>query len=164
MLPLDDRGVIRSLEQPSFNRPRTIVTYLPGMSAVPRANMLNFRNRSYSITAEVEVPPGGVDGVLLAMGGRFGGFSFFVQKNRLNYAYNWFGLERFAVSSTEAVPAGSVTLRLDFTSTDRTRAQRRCSSTASKSAKGQWAAGSGKFGLSEGLTVWPRSPTPVTEG
>lgn len=164
VLPLDDRGVIRSLEQPAFNRPRTVVTYLPGMSPVPRSNMLNFRNRSYSITAEVEVPPGGADGVLLAMGGRFAGFSFFVQKNRLNYAYNWFGLERYGVSSTEAVPSGAVTLRLDFTNTGPNKG------TAALFINGKQV-GEGPvarlvpvtFGLSEGLTVGRDPSTPVTE-
>ena len=164
VLPLDDRGVIRSLEQPGNNRPRTIVTYLPGMTAVPRANMLNFRNRSYSITADVEIPAGGAEGVLLAMGGRFAGFSFFVQKDRLNYAYNWFGLERFTVSSTEPVPAGTVTLRLDFTSTGPNKG------TAALFINGKQV-GEGPiarlvpitFGLSEGLTVGRDPSTPVTE-
>src|SRR4030095_974986 len=107
VLPLDDRGVIRSIEQPGLNRPRTVVTYYPGMTQVPRSNMLNFRNRSYTVTADVEIPQGGAEGVLLSLGGRFGGFSFFVEKNRLNYAYNWVGLERYSVTSAEGLPAGA---------------------------------------------------------
>jgi arylsulfatase len=116
VLPLDDRGIIRSLERPVLNRPRTVVTYYPETASVPRSNMLNFLDRSYSVTADVEIPAGGAEGVLLALGGRFGGFSLFMQKNRLSYAYNWVGLERYIVTSTEAAPIGSVKLRLEFTS------------------------------------------------
>src|SRR2546428_12657718 len=85
------------------------------MSAVPRTNRLKFGNRPYSKPADVETPPGGAEGALLALGGRFGGFSFFAQRNRLNYVYNWFGLERYTVTSTEALPSGPVKLRVDFT-------------------------------------------------
>jgi arylsulfatase len=164
VLPLDDRGVIRSLEQPGLNRPRTVVTYYPGMASVPRGNMLNFRGRSYSITADVEIPSGGAEGVLFALGGRFGGFSFFVQKNRLNYAYNWVGLERYTVTSTEAVPAGSLKLRVEFTSAGPG------SGTAALFINDK-RVGEGKiarlvpitFGLSEGVTVGRDPSTPVTE-
>ncbi len=164
VLPLDDRGVIRALEQPALNRPRTIVAYYPGMQAVPRSNVLNFRNRSYSITADVEIPQGGAEGVLLSLGGRFGGFSFYVQKNRLSYAYNWVGLERYTVTSTEPIPAGPAKLRLEFTSAGADK------STATLFVNGRQV-GEGKiarlvpitFGLSEGLTVGRDPSTPVTE-
>ena len=53
VLPLDDRGVIRSLEQPALNRPREVVTYYPGMPSVPGSNMLNFRGRSYTIMERI---------------------------------------------------------------------------------------------------------------
>jgi arylsulfatase len=164
VLPLDDRGVIRSLEQPGLYRPRTVVTYYPGMASVPRANMLNFRSRSYSITADVEIPSSGAEGVLLAFGGRFGGFSLFIQKNRLSYVYNWVGLERYTVTSTEAVPAGSAKLRVEFISAGPS------SGTAVLFINDK-RVGEGKiarlvpvtFGLSEGLTVGRDPSTPVTE-
>ena len=164
VLPLDDRGVIRSLEQPAINRPGTIVTYYPGMPAVPRANMLNFRNRTYTITADVEIPQSGAEGVLLALGGRFGGFSFFMQKNRLNYAYNWVGLERYTVTSAETVSSGTAKLRVEFTSDGPG------SGTATLFINDK-RVGEGKvarlvpitFGLSEGLTIGRDPSTPVTE-
>ncbi|HSB12475.1 MAG TPA: arylsulfatase [Blastocatellia bacterium] len=163
VLPLDDRGVIRALEQPGLNRPATVVTYYPGMSPVPRTNMLNFRNRSYSITAEVEMPASGGEGVLLSLGGRFGGFSFYVQKNRLGYAYNWVGLERYSVTSTEAVPEGSAKLRVEFTNSPG-------GGTAALFINDR-RVGEGRiarlvpitFGLSEGLTIGRDPATPVTE-
>ena len=164
VLPLDDRGVIRSLEQPGLNRPRSVVTYYPGMAAVPRSNMLNFRGRSYTITADVELPSSGADGVLVSLGGRFGGFSFFVQKGRLHYAYNWVGLERYTVTSTESPPAGAAKLRVEFTA----------AGPGSGSAAlfiNDKRVGEGKiarlvpvtFGLSEGLTIGRDPSTPVTE-
>jgi len=164
VLPLDDRGVIRSIEQPGLNRPRTVATYYPGMTAVPRSNMLNFRNRSYTITADVEIPQRGAEGVLVSLGGRFGGFSFFIEKNRLSYVYNWVGLERYTVTSTEAPPAGSVKLRLEFTTAGP-------NSGVATLFINDKRVGEGKiarlvpitFGLSEGLTVGRDPSTPVTE-
>jgi arylsulfatase len=163
VLPLDDRGVIRALEQLNLNRPRELVTYYPGMSAVPTANTLNFRGRSYTITADVEIPAGGAEGVLLALGGRFGGFSFFVQKNRLSYVYNWVGLERYTVTSNEPVPAGPAKLRVEF-------AAGGAGGTATLFINAK-RVGEGKvsrlvpitFGLSERLTVGRDPATPVTE-
>lgn len=106
VLPLDDRGTMRATEQPPSNRPRTVATYYPGTAQIPRVNTLDFRHRSFSLTAEVEIPAGGAEGVLLALGGCFAGFSFFVQNNRLHFVYNFFGLERYNVVATETVPAG----------------------------------------------------------
>ena len=164
VLPLDDRGVIRAVEQPALNRPRTIVTYYPGMASVPRSNMLNFRGRSYTITADVEIPPGGADGVLVALGGRFGGFSFFVQKNRLSYAYNWVGLERYTVTSTEAPPKGSAKLRVEFTGDGPTRGTAALFINEKRVGEGRIARLVPiTFGLSEGLTVGRDPSTPVTE-
>jgi len=164
VLPLDDRGVIRALEQPSLNRPRTVITYYPGMGSVPRSNMLNFRGRSYSIAADVEIPSGGADGVLLALGGRFGGFSFFLQKGRLNYAYNWVGLERYTVTSTEAAPVGPVKLRVEFTSGAPGGGTAALFINDKRVGEGRIARlVPVTFGLSEGLTLGRDPSTPVTE-
>ena len=164
VLPLDDRGVVRSLEQPALNRPTSIVAYYPGMPSVPRANMLNFRGRSYSIIADVEIPAGGAEGVLLAVGGRFGGFSVYVQRNRLNYAYNWVGLDHYAVSAGDTIPTGRVKLRVDFNSNGPG------SGTAVLFVNDK-KVGEGPipklvpltFGLSEGLTIGRDPSTPVIE-
>jgi arylsulfatase len=126
--------------------------------------MLNFRGLSYTITADVEIPAGGAEGVLLSLGGRFAGFSFFIQKGKLNYAYNWVGLERYTVTSTDAAPNGAVTLRVEFTSAGPG------SGTAALFINDK-RVGEGKiahlvpitFGLSEGLTVGRDPSTPVTE-
>jgi arylsulfatase len=164
VLPLDDRGLIRGLAQPGLNRPKTIVTYYPGMPNLPVTNALNFRGRSYGITADVEIPSGGAEGVLLSVGGRFGGFSFFVQKSRLTYAYNWVGIERYTVTSTEAVPAGPVKLRVEFTSAGPGGGTATLFINDKRVGQGTIARLVPlTFGLAEGLTIGRDPSTPVTE-
>ena len=100
----------------------------------------------------------------MAFGGRFGGFSLFVQKGRLTYAYNWVGLERYVVTSTEPLPTGTLKLRMDFTSANAG------SGTAALFINDR-RVGEGKitrlvpvtFGLSEGLTIGRDPSTPVIE-
>ena len=164
VLPLDDRGTIRSLDQPRTNRPPAMVTYQNGMSSVPRSSTPNFRDRSHSITAEVDIPDGGAEGVLLSMGGRFAGFSFYVQQNRLHYAYNFFGLDRYTVDASEPLSSGPATLRVDFTRSGENQGN----ATLFVNDK---PVGTGPisrtvpltFGLSEGLTIGRDPSTPVTE-
>ncbi len=164
VLPLDDRSVIRVLGQPATNRPRTMATYYPGMMTMPVNNAPNFRNRSFSLTAEVDIPTSGAEGVLLAVGGRFAGFSFFVQNNRLNFVYNYFGLERFVVTAREALPKGALTLRAQFKSTGENQG-------VATLFVNDRAVGAGPiartvpitFGLTEGLTAGRDPATPVTE-
>jgi arylsulfatase len=164
VLPLDDRGTGRILDQPRIHRPQTSVTYLPGMSSVPRASTLDFRDRSHSITAQVEVPKSGAEGVLLSLGGRFAGFSLFVENNRPSYVYNFFGLERYTVTSPQPLPAGPATLSVKFTRTGKNQG------TAALLVNGAQVASAPiphtvplTFGLSEGLTVGRDPSTPVSE-
>ena len=70
------------------------------------------KNKSFSLTAEVEVPEGGVDGVIIAQGGAFGG-SLYVKDGKPAYCYNLFGLQHFKVYG-EAVPAGEHQVRMEF--------------------------------------------------
>jgi arylsulfatase len=75
---------------------------------------LNVKNRSLTITADVESPPGGASGVIIAQGGRFGGWSLYLKAGKPSYVYNFIGLQRFTVASPQAVPAGKSTIRLEF--------------------------------------------------
>jgi hypothetical protein len=70
--------------------------------------------RSHSITAEVVIPPGGAEGVLLTQGGRHVGFALYLQNGRLHHILNYVGLERFRVASPDPVPAGRQILRYEF--------------------------------------------------
>src|SRR4030095_550927 len=102
--------------------------------------------------------------VLLSLGGRFGGFSFYVQKNRLNYSYNRVGLEPYQVTSTEAAPAGTARLRVEFTTAGP-------NSGSAALFINDKRVGEGKidrlvpitFGLSEGLTAGRAPPAPVPD-
>jgi arylsulfatase len=75
---------------------------------------LNVKNRSHSITAELELPARG-EGVILCQGGRFAGWSLYMKGGRLYYVHNWFGRERYVVGSPATLPAGEVTVKYVFT-------------------------------------------------
>jgi hypothetical protein len=81
---------------------------------VPVNATVNILNRHHSITADVEIPKEGAEGVLLSQGGNDGGYSFYVQNGKLRYAYNYVGRNLYYVESVEAVPAGRHELRFEF--------------------------------------------------
>ena len=71
-------------------------------------------NRAFSITADVQIPDAGAEGVLIAHGGRVGGYSFFVKDSQLHFVYNFLGRDFFTVVSDTEVPTGDVSLRYEF--------------------------------------------------
>ena len=77
-------------------------------------SFINVKNRSKTITANIEVPKGGVNGVILGQGGRFGGWSLYAKKGKPAYTYNFLGLEQFTIASKKKLPAGDVTVVLYF--------------------------------------------------
>ncbi|MBS1213309.1 MAG: putative Arylsulfatase, partial [Proteobacteria bacterium] len=118
VLPIDDR-VIERVNAKLAGRPdlmgdRTSLTLYPGMTGMSENVFLNIKNRSLTINAEVEIPQGGASGVILAQGGRFGGWSLYMKGGKPVYAYNFLGLERYSVAATQAVPAGKATIRFEF--------------------------------------------------
>ncbi len=119
VLPLDGRGIERLMTpRPEMSAPRDQYVYYPGTGEMEASNAVDVRNRSYRITAEVEVPKGGAEGVLLAHGSSFGGYSFFVNRERrLQFSHNYLGLEEYKVVSSAPVPEGKATLRWEFTRT-----------------------------------------------
>jgi arylsulfatase len=164
VLPLDDRGFIRQAEQQTTNRPRTIATYYPNSIQIPRSSVPRFQNRSFSLTAEVEIPARGAEGVLLALGGRFAGFSFFVQNNRLHFVYNYFGLERYTVTSSDTLPVGAAKLRMEFTSAEQGKGVAAIFINDRKVGEAPILRTVPiVYGTSEGLTAGRDPATPVTE-
>ena len=164
VLPLDDRSVIRVLGQPANNRPRTMTTYYPGMMTTPVSSAPNFRNRSYTLSADVDIPASGAEGVLLSVGGRFSGFSFFVQNKRLQFVYNYFGADRYSVISSEALPNGALKLRMEYTSTGENQGVAALFINDRKVGEGAIARTVPlTFGLSEGLTAGRDPSTPVSD-
>jgi arylsulfatase len=93
---------------------RTSLTVYQGMTGMSENVFINLKNKSHTITAEVEIPKKGVSGVILAQAGRFGGWSFYLKDGKPTYTYNWLGLQRYTVAATQAVPAGKATIRFDF--------------------------------------------------
>ena len=116
--PIDDR-VIERVNPAIAGRPdligdRTSLTLYDGMNGMLENTFINVKNRSKTITAEVEVPATDANGVLLTQGGRFGGWSLYLKDGKPAYTYNFLGLSRDTVSSDQPVPAGKATIVLDF--------------------------------------------------
>ena len=85
---------------------RTSLTLYEGMIGMTENVFINLKNRSHTITAEVEIPEGGANGVILAQAGRFGGWSLYLKDGKPTYTYNFLGLQRFTVAAPQALPAG----------------------------------------------------------
>ena len=117
VLPLDDRGVGRTTRQAGPNR----FVYYPGMSGIHPQAAGPTRNRNYTITAEIDRSDASEEGVLLALGGRFAGWTFFVKDNRLVYEYNYVELARYVVTSEVELPVGPCTVAVRFELTGRLR-------------------------------------------
>src|ERR1700716_4344101 len=86
---------------------------LPGMSGLVELHILNSRNRSWALTAEVSIPEDGARGVILNLGGHGGGWSFYLKDGQPTFCYNLFGISETLIRG-EAVPAGDHQLRMEF--------------------------------------------------
>lgn len=117
VLPLDDRTVERA-DPALAGRPdsstRKSLTLRAGAPPLNEAAFINVKNQSFVITAELDVPRTGANGVILAQGGRFGGWSLHLQDGRPCFTYNWVGLERYKVAAPERLPPGKGVLVVDF--------------------------------------------------
>jgi len=118
VLPLDDRTLERFnaalVGRPDLMAGRTSLTVYEGMTGMSENVFINTKNRSHTITAEVEIPKGGANGVVLAQAGRFGGWSLYLKDGKPTYHYNFLGLARFTIAAKDPVPAGKATIRYEF--------------------------------------------------
>jgi arylsulfatase len=118
VFPLDDRVYERFnpviAGRPDLPAGRTTMTFYPGMTNLMEMTVLNVKNRSHTITAKVEVSEGKTDGVILAQGGRFAGWSLYVKDGIIKYAYNWFDTDYYYVEATEKLSAGIYNIRYHF--------------------------------------------------
>ncbi len=116
VLPLDDRFLNRFdvRSRPSLAAGRTHFTYYPGAVSIPEGSAPSLKNKSFSITADIDVANSDAEGILVTQGGRFAGWSFFLQKGKPTYAYNFVNAERTVIQSSEAVPVGASKLRFEF--------------------------------------------------
>ncbi len=118
VLPIDDR-VFERVNAELVGRPdlmggRTSITLAEGMTGMTENVFLNIKNKSKTITAEIEVPEGGAHGIIIAQGGRFGGWALYVKDGVPAYDYNFLGLERFSVSAKDKLKAGKAAVRFEF--------------------------------------------------
>jgi arylsulfatase len=117
--PLDDRRAERFdaaiAGRPDLMGPRTSLTLYEGMSGIAENAFINIKGRSHTITAEIEVPAGGAEGVIIAQAGRFAGWSLYMNSGRVHHVYNFGGLERYKVSSEKPIAPGRHTVRYEFT-------------------------------------------------
>jgi arylsulfatase len=118
VLPIDDRTLERMnaamVGRPTLMAGRTSLTVYQGMIGMSENVFINVKNQSHTITADVEIPRNGAEGVILAQAGRFGGWSLYVKDGKPTYTYNWLGLQRYTVAAKEALPTGKATIRFEF--------------------------------------------------
>jgi arylsulfatase len=115
VFPLDNSGLQRLITpRPSATAGRTEFTYLAEVAGLPIANAPSILNKSYTITAEVEIPKGGAEGMLNTLGGRFGGYGLYLLKGKPVFTYNFLDLERFKWEGPEALTPGKHTIVFDF--------------------------------------------------
>jgi arylsulfatase len=102
--------------RPSLTRGRTTFTYYPGAIRIPEGTTPDVKNRSYSVSAEVEIPAGGATGVLATQGGRFGGWGLLLMdgKPEFVHAFSNQAQHKYRVASTERLAPGQHTIRFDF--------------------------------------------------
>ncbi|MFE7505525.1 arylsulfatase [Promicromonospora sp. NPDC057488] len=117
VLPMDDRTAERLVPELA-GRPTLIhggsQLFFPGMGRLSENSIVSVKNRSFSVTAEVDVPAGTASGVLIAQGGRFGGWCVHVVDGRLTFTYNVLGISRYDVTADEPVPGGKHQLRAEL--------------------------------------------------
>jgi len=116
VLPIDNSRVERfdvSL-RPSLTRGRTKFTYYPGTLRIPEGSAPDLKNKSYRITAEVEIPARGADGLLATHGGRFAGWGLYLLRGKPVFHYNLAGVEHYQVAGQRALTPGKHTIQVDF--------------------------------------------------
>jgi arylsulfatase A-like enzyme len=116
VFPLDNSIVQRLLApRPNATAGRDTFTYSGELSGLDSSSAPNTLARSYTITAEVDVPQGGGEGIIVTDGGRFGGYGFYLLKGKPVFVYNFLDLERFRWEGQQALAPGKHTIIFDFT-------------------------------------------------
>ncbi|MEP2024465.1 MAG: arylsulfatase [Reichenbachiella sp.] len=118
VLPIDDRTIERANAElagrPDLLGGRKSLLLYEGMEGMMENTFMNIKNKSFSITADVEIPKGGAKGVILTQGGRFGGWSVYVKDGKPSFIYNFLGLENYVVSSESELVEGRTSVKIEF--------------------------------------------------
>ena len=117
VIPLDDRSFERFnadiAGRPQLIKGKTQMLF-GGMHRLQEHVILQTHNKSYSLTAEIEVPESGADGVIVSMGAGIGGWSLYAKDGRLKHCYNFFGIENYFAESRQEIPVGKHQVRMEF--------------------------------------------------
>ena len=117
VLPLDDNLAAR-LNADTAGRPILITgksqILFGNMGRLSENSVVNIKNKSHSVTAEITVPATGAEGVIVAQGGNIGGWSLYAKGGKLKYCYNLLGVQQFYAESAAALPAGDHQVRMEF--------------------------------------------------
>ncbi len=118
VLPLDDRAWERFnaalAGRPDLLEGRTEMTVYEGMKGIPENGFINVKNRSFVVAADIEIPKGGAEGVVIAQGGEMGGWSLYVKNGGPRFAYNFLGREISKIVGPDRLPSGKMILRFEF--------------------------------------------------
>ena len=113
--PLDSTVVTRLITpRPSITAGRNVFTWTGPLTGTPNGDAPNILNASYNFKAEVEIPQGGAEGMIITQGGRFGGYGFYVLKGKPVFLWNLVDLKRIRWEGAEALTPGKHTLEFDF--------------------------------------------------
>ena len=117
VLPIDDRGAERfnpaTAGRPTLIRGKSQLLF-PGMGRLSENSVVSIKNKSFSVTAEIVIPERGADGVIIAQGGRFGGWSLYAREGTLKFVYNVLGIHLFTIAADKPIPAGKHQVRTEF--------------------------------------------------
>jgi arylsulfatase len=118
VIPLDDR-VFERLNADIAGRPQLIKgksqMLFGGMHRLQEHVILQTHNKSYSLTAEIEVPESGANGVIVSLGAAIGGWSLYAKEGKLKHCYNFFGIENYFAEGKQEIPTGKHQVRMEFT-------------------------------------------------
>jgi arylsulfatase len=117
VLPLDDRQIER-INPATAGRPSLIKgnsqLLFPGMGRLSENSVVDIKSKSFAVTSEVDVPADGAQGVIIAQGGRFGGWSLYANDGRAKFHYNVLGIKSYDIEATKPVPTGTTQVRMEF--------------------------------------------------
>jgi arylsulfatase len=118
VFPLDDRKAERAnpdiAGRPAVVRGNTQLLF-PGMRRIQENAVINTKNKSHSVTAEIEVPASNAKGVIVAQGGDMGGWTLYAHEGKLKYYYSFVGFQHYEVTAATALPSGKHQVRMEFT-------------------------------------------------
>jgi len=117
VLPMDDR-LSERFNSDLAGRPVLVKgnsqVLFGGMGRLSENSVVNIKNKTFAVTSEMEVPATGAEGVIIAQGGRFGGWSLYARGGKAKFYYNVLGIKAFGVEATTPIPSGKTQVRMEF--------------------------------------------------